>query len=213
MSVNQQEKIIKTKLGLLELAKQLGNVSQACKIMGYSRDSFYRFKHLYETGGEAALQEISRRKPIIKNRVAPEVEKAVVEIAFEFPAFGQLRASNELKKRGIFVSPGGVRGIWLRHDLETFKKRLKALEAKAAQENLILTEEQLAALEKAKHEKEAHGEIETEHPGYLGAQDTMYVGTLKGAGRIYQQRFIDFLINTMFLNEKSADKWHLREIP
>ena len=191
MSVTQQEKIIKTKLGLLELAKQLGNVSQACRIMGYSRDSFYRFKQLYDTGGEAALQEISRRKPCLKNRVAPEVEKAVVQFAFEYPAFGQLRASNELKKRGIFVSPGGVRNIWLRHDLETFKKRLKALEAKAAQENLVLTEAQLAALEKAKEEKEAHGEIETEHPGYLGAQDTLYVGTLKGVGRIYQQTFID----------------------
>jgi len=189
--VNQQEKIIKTKLGLLELAKQLGNVSQACRIMGYSRDSFYRFKKLYETGGEAALQEISRRKPCLKNRVAPEVEEAVVKIAFEYPAFGQLRASNELKKKGIFVSPGGVRSIWLRHDLETFKKRLKALEAKAAQDNIVLTEAQLAALEKAKEEKEAHGEIETEHPGYLGAQDTFYVGALKGVGRIYQQTFID----------------------
>ena len=189
--MNQQEKIIKTKLGLLELAKQLGNVSQACRIMGYSRDSFYRFKKLYETGGEAALQEISRRKPCLKNRVAPEVEEAVVKIAFEYPAFGQLRASNELKKKGIFVSPGGVRSIWLRHDLETFKKRLKALEAKAAQDNIVLTEAQLAALEKAKEEKEAHGEIETEHPGYLGAQDTFYVGALKGVGRIYQQTFID----------------------
>jgi transposase InsO family protein len=191
MSVTQQEKIIKTKLGLLELAKQLGNVSQACRIMGYSRDSFYRFKKLYDTGGEAALQEISRRKPCLKNRVAPEVEEAVVQFAFEYPAFGQLRASNELKKRGIFVSPGGVRNIWLRHDLETFKKRLKALEAKAAQENLVLTEAQLAALEKAKEEKQAQGEIETEHPGYLGAQDSLYVGTLKGVGRIYQQTFID----------------------
>ena len=205
--MNQQDKIIKTKVGLLRLAQELGNVSKACKVMGYSRDSFYRFKKLYETGGEAALQEISRKKPLPKNRVAPEVEEAVVNFAFENPAFGQLRVSNELRKRGIFVSPGGVRSIWLRHDLETFKKRLKALEAKMAQENIILTEEQLAALEKAKQEKEAQGEIETEHPGYLGAQDTFYVGTLKGVGRIYQQTFIDTYSKVVFAkvyNQKHA---------
>jgi transposase InsO family protein len=99
--------------------------------------------------------------------------------------------SNELKKRGLFVSPGGVRGIWQRHNLETFKKRLVALEVKAAAENFILTEAQVAILERSRQEKEAYGEIETEHPGYLGAQDTYYVGTLKGVGRIYQQTFID----------------------
>jgi len=186
-----EQKIIRNKVGLLELAKQLGSVSQACKVFGYSRDSFYRFKQLYETGGEMALQEISRKKPCHKNRVAVEVEEAVCQMALDRPAYGQLRVSNELKKTGFFVSPAGVRSVWVRHDLETFKKRLKALESKAAQENWVLTEEQLQALEKAKEEKEALGEIETEHPGYLGAQDTFYVGTLKGVGRIYQQTFID----------------------
>lgn len=194
-----EEKVIKNKLGLIKLAKTLGNVSQACKVIGYSRDSFYRFKELYEKGGEIALQEISRRKPCPRNRVAEHVETAVVELAIERPAYGQFRASNELKKRGVFVSPGGVRSIWLRHELETFNKRLKALEAKVAQDNLILTEEQLRALEKSKTEKEAHGEIESLHPGYLGAQDTYYIGTLKGVGRIYQQTFIDTYTKMAFV--------------
>ena len=188
---NLEQKIIKPKLGLLELAKQLGSVSQACKTMGYSRDSFYRFKRLYENGGEEALKEISKKKPIIKNRVPEHVEKAVVELAVENPALGQLRASQELLQRGIVVSSGGVRSIWLRHDLETVKKRLKALESRSAREGIVLTEEQIAALEKLKSQKEAHGEIETHHPGYLGSQDTYFVGTMKGVGRIYQQTFID----------------------
>ncbi|EKO3696224.1 IS481 family transposase [Vibrio metschnikovii] len=183
--------IIKHKTGLLNLAEELSNVSRACKVMGVSRDTFYRYRELVDDGGVDALIEKSRRSPNIKNRVEEAVEQAVMAYAIEFPAHGQHRTSNELRKKGVFVSGSGVRSIWLRHDLENFKKRLKALEAKVARDGIQLTDEQIAALERKKHDDEACGEIETAHPGYLGSQDTFYVGNLKGVGRIYQQTYVD----------------------
>ena len=186
-----QEKIIKPRVGLLQLAQTLGNVSQACKVMGYSRDTFYRYKELYDQGGEEALFEMSRKKPCLKNRVPANIEDAIVNIAVEYPAFGQERTANELRKRGVIISGGGVRSVWIRHDLENFKKRLKALEAKVANDGIILNEAQIIAFEKVKNQREASGEIETMHPGYLGSQDTYYVGNIKGIGRIYQQTFVD----------------------
>jgi len=194
-----QEKLIRQKLSLLELGEFLNNVSQACKINGVSRQHFYDIKKIYEEHGLEGLKEKTRRKPCLKNRVAPETEDAVVKMTYEYPAYGQVRISNELRKQGILVSSGGVRSIWQRHNMETFKKRLRVLEEKAAKEGIVYTEAQLQALEMAKREHESNpDEIETQHPGYLISQDTFYVGYLKGVGRIYQQTVVDTYSSVAF---------------
>lgn len=189
--LNSNVKIIKHKVGLLNLAEELGNVSKACKVMGLSRDTFYRYKTAVDEGGVDALFDQNRRKPNYKNRVDEAIESAVKEHAIAFPAHGQHRTSNELRKQGVFVSGSGVRSVWLRHQLANFRDRLKALEVKVANEGIILTDAQVVALERKKYDDEACGEIETAHPGYLGSQDTFYVGTFKGVGRVYQQTFVD----------------------
>lgn len=194
--VNQS--IIKHKVGLLNLAQELGNVSQACRLMGVSRDTFYRVKEAKDAGGIEALLHRDRRTPNLKNRVDEATERAVLAFALDNPAAGQVRVSNELRKQSIFVSPSGVRGVWLRHGLATFRQRLAALEQKAAREGLVLTEAQVAALEHKREDDAVSGEIETAHPGYLSSQDTFYVGNMKGVGRIYQQTFIDIYSKVAF---------------
>ena len=188
-SVNQN--VIKHKVGLLNLAAELGNVSRACKVMGFSRDTFYRYQAAVADGGVEALLDANRKKPNFRNRIEESIDTAVAAFALEQPAFGQVRVSNELCKRGVFVSPSGVRSVWLRRDLESFKKRLVALEKHVAATGEVLTEAQVVALERKQDDDAAHGEIENAHPGYLGSQDTFYVGTLKGVGRVYQQTFVD----------------------
>ena len=194
--VNQS--IIKHKMGLLNLAEELRNVSQACRVMGVSRDTFYRVKEAKETGGLDALLHKDRRKANPKNRVEAPVEEAILAFALHNPAAGQVRVSNDLRKQGIFVSPTGVRSVWLRHGLQTFRLRLAALEKKVAEEGCVLTEAQVAALERKREEQLECGEIETAHPGYLGSQDTFYVGNMKGVGRIYQQTFVDTYAKVAF---------------
>jgi transposase InsO family protein len=193
------ERIARRRLSLLELGEYLENVSEACRVMGVSRQHFYEIKKSYEEGGLEALKEKSRRVPNPRNRVPSEVEEAILALAEEYPAYGQVRVANELRKRGVEVSPTGIRGVWARHGLRKMKDRLRRLEAKAAEEGRILTEAQVAALERCRSEHEASGEeIETHHPGFLVSQDTFYVGFLKGVGRIYQQTVVDTYASVAF---------------
>lgn len=205
--MTQQQYIIKRKLNLLDFAAQLGNISEACRKLGVSRQHYYDIRGAIEEHGVDGLLEKARNKPRIGNRVAAAIEDRVLEYSLEYPTHGQARVSNELKKEGIILSPGGVRSIWLRHGLEKKHLRLKRLEKWAADEGNILTENQVRALEKAKEEQEAHGEIETFHPGFLLGQDTFYVGWIKGIGKIYQQTGIDTYSNVGFAKlykEKTA---------
>ncbi len=196
--MTQSQYIINRKLNILELGETLGNISEACRKLGISRQHYYDIKEAIEEQGIEGLLEKSRRVPRLGNRVAPEIEGRVLEYSLHFPMHGQVRVANELRKEGVELSAGGVRSIWMRHDLHIRKLRLKRLEQWAAANTDVLTESQVRALEQAKEEKEAYGEIESLHPGFLVAQDTCYVGYIKGIGRIYQQTAIDTHSNVGF---------------
>jgi len=196
--MTQSQYIINRKLNVLELGETLGNISEACRKLGISRQHYYDIKQAIEEEGVEGLLEKSRRVPRIGNRVAPEIEARLLDHSLHFPMHGQVRVANELKKEGVQISAGGVRSVWMRHDLHTRKLRLKRLEQWAAENTDVLTESQVRALEQAKEEKEAHGEIESPHPAFLVAQDTCYIGYIKGIGRIYQQTAIDTHSNVGF---------------
>lgn len=190
--MTQEQYLINRKLNIVEFADTLRNISEACKQMGVSRQHYYDIKRAIKEDGIQGLVEKSRRGPRIGNRCAPEVEQAILDYSLEYPTHGQVRVSNELRrKKGVCISGGGVRSVWLRHDLANKDLRLKRLEQWSAKENNILTESQVQALEDKKAEREEHGEIETHHSGFLFGQDTYYVGYIKGVGKIYQQTGID----------------------
>jgi len=194
----QDQYIIKRKLNIIDLSQTLGSISDACRHLGVSRQHYYDIKQAIKEDGIEGLLEKSRRKPRIGNRVAPEIEEALLKYGLDFPTHGQVRTSNELLKKGIKISSGGVRGVWLRHGLERKELRLKRLEKWASENSPVLTENQVQALENAKAQKEECGEIETYHPGFVLGQDTYYVGYIKGVGKIYQQTGIDVYSNVGF---------------
>lgn len=196
--MTQKQYIIDRKMNIVELSEKLGNISLACRNLGVSRQHYYDIKGAIEEDGLEGLLEKAKNKPRFRNRVSPEIKKRILDYCLEYPTHGQVTVSNELKKEGITVSAGGVRGVWLREDLTTKKLRLKRLQKYSMETSNILTEAQVNALEDAKEEKQAHGEIETHHPGFLLSQDTYYVGYIKGVGKIYQQTGIDTYSNIGF---------------
>lgn len=205
MTPNQY--IIQRKVSILELGKTLGNISEACRKMGASRQHYYDIKTTLEEEGLEGLVEKTRRAARVANRVDQGIEEKILSYSLEFPTHGQVRVSNELKQQGVLVSPGGIRGVWLRHGLEKKGLRLSRLEKWAAENTNVLTENQVQALESAKEEKQAHGEVETFHPGFLVGQDTFYAAWIKGIGKVYQQTAIDTFSNVAFAKvytEKTA---------
>jgi len=196
--MTQSQYIIRRKMNVVELAQTLGNISEACRNLGVSRQHYYDIKSAIAEDGIEGLLEKSRRRPRVANRLSPEIEEKILNYSLEFPTHGQKRVCNELKRQGVNVSDGGVRGVWSRHNLLRKKERLKRLEKFASESGKVLTESQVQALENAKEEKQAYGEIETFHPGFLLGQDTYYVGYIKGVGKIYQQTGIDTFSNVGF---------------
>lgn len=186
-----EKKVARRKLSLLELASELGNVSRACRIIGYSRQQFYEIRRNYQVHGAAGLVDrLPGPKGPHPNRVSEEVEKAVLEHSLAYPTHGCLRVAEELTLGGLQVSSGGVRGVWSRHNLLSRHERLLRLEQAVSREKIELKPEQIRLLERFSPEfRERH--IETGGVGELVAVDTFMVGHLKGVGRVYLQSVID----------------------
>jgi transposase InsO family protein len=189
---------IRRKLSLLKLAEELGNVSKACQIMGYHRDSFYEIRRAFQRGGTAALVEEKRgpRSPH-PNRVSTEVETRILDYALAKPTHGAQRVANELRLEGVTVSASGVRGVWLRHDLETRTKRLLRLERSASDTTFVLSDEQVRLLERHSVDFRCR-HVEANRPGELLNQDTFFWGTLKGVGKVYVQVLVDVFCSIAF---------------
>ena len=166
--------------------------------MGYHRDTFYEVRRAFQVGGVAALVAEQRGpKNPHPNRVSAEIEEQILALSLEHPTYGSQRIANELRLRETNVSPSGVRGVWLRHDLETRYKRLLRLEAHAQEETIVLSEEQIRLLERHSCEYRMR-HVEANAPGELLNQDTFYWGTLKGVGKVYVQVVIDVFCSLAF---------------
>jgi transposase InsO family protein len=186
------------KLSLLQLAAELDNVSKACRIMGYHRDTFYEIRRAFQVNGVAGLIE-ERRGPRgpHPNRVAPDVEEKILAYSLACPTHGAQRVANELRMQNVNVSPSGVRGVWLRHEIGTRHKRLLRLEKHSQDDTFILSDDQIALLERHSVDFRCR-HVESSRPGELLNQDTFFWGSLKGVGKVYVQVVVDVFCSLAF---------------
>ena len=186
-----EKKVARRKLSLLELASEMGNVSKACKVMGYSRQQFYEIRRNFQTyGAEGLIDRLPGARGPHPNRVDDAVETAILAHSLKHPTHGCLRTAQELALIGIMVSSMGVRGVWGRHNLLSRHQRLLRLEREVRERRVELQEDQIHLLERFSPEfRERH--IIARHTGDLVAVDTFFVGTLKGIGKVYLQSVLD----------------------
>lgn len=197
--MSTQEKLITARIGMLALAEELQNISRACRIAGVSRSHYYEIKKAYETYGREGLAPRERRKPKMPNQTPPEIEARILEMTERYPTYSYLRISNHLRLSGVPASAAAVRYVWQRHNLSRRMQRLLWMERRSRESGRILTEELKRLLAKYKRKVEdPEQHIESHKPGYLLCQDTYYLGTIKGVGRIYMQSVVDSFCSAAF---------------
>ncbi len=197
--MSTREQLIKACLGMLALADELKNIARACRLAGVSRSHFYEIKQAYETFGREGLGPKIRRRPRMPNQTPPELERQILAMTEQYPTYSYVRLADQLKLVGIGVSAAAVRYVWQRQGLTTRFARLLWLERRSAEGGIILTERLKRLLQRAQarsQDPEAH--VESPRPGYLLCQDTYYVGTIKGVGRIYLQSVVDAFCSLAF---------------
>jgi len=197
--MSTRDQLIKARLGMLALADELKNIAKACRLAGVSRAHFYEIKQAYETFGREGLAPRVRRRPRMPNQTPPELERQILAMTEQYPTYSYLRLADQLKLVGVGVSAAAVRYVWQRHGLATRFARLLWLERRSAEGGVILTERLKRLLQRAQarsQDPEAH--VESARPGYLLCQDTYYVGTIKGVGRIYLQSVVDAFCSLAF---------------
>lgn len=185
------KEVARRKLSLLELASDLDNVSRASKLLGYSRQQFSEIRRNFQTyGADRLIDRLPGAHGPHHNRVPAATEQAFLNHALAHSCHGVTRVEPKLRLKGIQLSSGGVRGVWMRSSRLTKHELRLRLEKTTAERKIELTEEQIRLLERFSPEfRERH--IEAAHTCALVAVEMFFVGVLKGVGKFYLQTNID----------------------